>query len=191
MPRGRWPFPTAQSATGLRPGLLHVHGPGARRRDQRGLLAAGATLKATSCRRKYDPQQPDLQRQQCGHDRQRRQYADIDGQRLGQSSAIVANQNAAINADLALGAAQTWTLDSGKTFTVGGPVSGAFGLTLAGGGTLAVGAPSGSGGTTGSLANTAITNNTRWSSISAMRPASAAVSAAVARSTRSAAAPRR
>ena len=73
----------------------------------------------------------------------------------GVNSAISANQNATINANLALGAAQTWTVASGKTLTIGGAVSGAFGLTTAGGGTLAVA----NGGTTSSLTNTAITND--------------------------------
>ena len=41
-----------------------------------------------------------------------------------------------INANLALGAAQTWTVAGGKTLTVGGPVSGGFGLTTAGSGTV-------------------------------------------------------
>ena len=54
----------------------------------------------------------------------------------GTSSAISANQNATINANLALGAAQTWTVAGGATLTVGGPVSGTFPLTTAGAGTV-------------------------------------------------------
>ena len=54
----------------------------------------------------------------------------------GTASAISANQNAAINAAVALGASQTWTVAGGATLAVGGPVSGGFGMTLAGGGTL-------------------------------------------------------
>ncbi len=68
---------------------------------------------------------------------------------VGSSSAISANQNATINANLALGAAQTWTTASSSQLTVGGQVGGAFGLTLAGAGTVVLtGANSYTGGTT-------------------------------------------
>ena len=55
----------------------------------------------------------------------------------GTSSAINANQNATINAGLALGSAQTWTVAAGRSLTVGGTVaSGGFNLAVAGPGTL-------------------------------------------------------
>ncbi|OYV04991.1 MAG: hypothetical protein CFE26_13955, partial [Verrucomicrobiales bacterium VVV1] len=54
----------------------------------------------------------------------------------GASSAISANQSATINAGLILGASQTWTIASGMSLSVGGAVSGGFGLTKADSGTL-------------------------------------------------------
>jgi autotransporter-associated beta strand protein len=54
----------------------------------------------------------------------------------GTASAISANYNTTINAPLVLGAAQTWTLASGVALTVGGPVGGNYGLTIAGPGSV-------------------------------------------------------
>ena len=54
----------------------------------------------------------------------------------GAASAISANQNATVNANLALGSNQTWTIASGKTLTVGGNILGTNSLTEAGSGTL-------------------------------------------------------
>ncbi|MEI8372586.1 MAG: autotransporter-associated beta strand repeat-containing protein [Planctomycetota bacterium] len=54
----------------------------------------------------------------------------------GTSSAISAKQNATINANLDLGTAQTWTVASGKTLTVGGAVSGGFGSGVLNNGSL-------------------------------------------------------
>jgi len=48
-----------------------------------------------------------------------------------------ANQNATFNCAVALGASQTWTVNSGLTLTVGGVISGStYGITEAGGGTI-------------------------------------------------------
>ena len=58
------------------------------------------------------------------------------GTGTGTASAISATQNAAINANVALGAAQTWTVAASTTLTIGGPVSGTLGLTTAGPGTV-------------------------------------------------------
>ncbi len=66
----------------------------------------------------------------------------------GTASAISANQNTTINANLALGSNQTWTIASGKTLTVGGNILGTYSLTEAGGGTLVLsGTNTYSGGT--------------------------------------------
>ncbi|MFZ9201321.1 MAG: autotransporter-associated beta strand repeat-containing protein [Opitutales bacterium] len=62
---------------------------------------------------------------------------------------LTANFSAQIDAAIALGAAQTWTVDSGATLTQNGALSGAFLLTKAGAGTLALNAATGhTGGTT-------------------------------------------
>ncbi len=65
----------------------------------------------------------------------------------GASSALSANENATVNAPLAVTTNQTWTVAAGKTLTVGGPVGGTNGLTQAGGGTIALGATNTYGGT--------------------------------------------
>ena len=62
------------------------------------------------------------------------------GTGTGTSSAISVNQNAAINANVVLGAAQTWTVANGATLSVGGVISGSNALTEAGSGLLSVSA---------------------------------------------------
>jgi autotransporter-associated beta strand protein len=51
-------------------------------------------------------------------------------------SAINVNSSATINANINLGAAQTWNIASGQTLTTGGSIDGPFPLTLAGGGSV-------------------------------------------------------
>jgi autotransporter-associated beta strand protein len=51
-------------------------------------------------------------------------------------SAINVSSSATINANISLGAAQTWTVASGQTLTTGGSINGPYTLTLAGGGSV-------------------------------------------------------
>ena len=59
-----------------------------------------------------------------------------------------ATQNVTLNCNVALGAAQTWNVAAARTLTVGGTLSGSFGLTEAGSGTVSLG---GTGSAVGSL----------------------------------------
>jgi autotransporter-associated beta strand protein len=59
-----------------------------------------------------------------------------------------ANHNVTLNCNVALGAAQTWNVAAARTLTVGGMLSGSFGLTETGGGTVSL---SGNGSAVGAL----------------------------------------
>ena len=69
--------------------------------------------------------------------------------------------NMTINAAVTLGASQTWNVNSGKTLTVGGIVSGtSFGITKAGAGTLTLsGNNTYTGGTTISAGTLAVSTS--------------------------------